>query len=232
LIAYASITRRSEDSGNNNESAPACRNTFCNRNPINFYPNRPEARERVSDHVDGSGDDRLVWLPELESCRVEQCGRATSVALLRFSEALIASRFKVSPKNSDRCKLSTFAAVSKAKQTEPVPQVRESRNQIRVRNTDGSKVFRERTALLRESLAGSTKPGDETVTLFADGRAVEIPVVCSGLQVPPNRVSQRSFVLTNAHRGAMWTLWMIAKPTRAAFGATRVAFDHSRLRGA
>jgi hypothetical protein len=60
------------------------------------------------------------------------------------------------------------------------------------RNTDGSEVFRERTALLREFLAGLTKPGDETVTLFADGRAVEIPVFCSGLQVPPNRVSQRS----------------------------------------
>jgi hypothetical protein len=42
------------------------------------------------------------------------------------------------------------------------------------RNTDGSEVFRERTALLREFLAGLTKPGDETVTLFADGRAVEI----------------------------------------------------------
>jgi hypothetical protein len=51
------------------------------------------------------------------------------------------------------------------------------------RNTDGSEVFRERTAVLREFLAHLTKPGDETVTLFADGRAVEIPVFCSGLQV-------------------------------------------------
>jgi hypothetical protein len=44
------------------------------------------------------------------------------------------------------------------------------------RNTDGSEVFRERSALLREFIASLTKPGDETVTLFADGRAVEIPV--------------------------------------------------------
>jgi hypothetical protein len=29
----------------------------------------------------------------------------------------------------------------------------------------------------------------------------------------------------------MWTFWMISKPTRAAFRATRVAFDHSRLPG-
>jgi hypothetical protein len=51
------------------------------------------------------------------------------------------------------------------------------------RNTDGSEVFRERTAVLREFPTHLTKPGDETVTLFADGRAVEIPVFCSGLQV-------------------------------------------------
>jgi hypothetical protein len=34
------------------------------------------------------------------------------------------------------------------------------------RNTDGSEVFRERTALLREFLVRLTKPGDETATLF------------------------------------------------------------------
>jgi hypothetical protein len=33
------------------------------------------------------------------------------------------------------------------------------------RNTDGSEVFRERTALLREFLAHLTKPGAETVVL-------------------------------------------------------------------
>jgi hypothetical protein len=64
------------DSGNNNESAPARRNTFFNRYPINFYSNRPEARERVSDHVDGFGDGRLVWLPGLGSCRVGAMGHA------------------------------------------------------------------------------------------------------------------------------------------------------------
>jgi hypothetical protein len=31
--------------------------------------------------------------------------------------------------------------------------------------------------LLREFLAHLSKPDDETVTLYADGRAVEIPVV-------------------------------------------------------
>jgi hypothetical protein len=38
-------------------------------------------------------------------------------------------------------------------------------------------ILNTKPELLREFLAHLSKPDDETVTLYADGRAVEIPVV-------------------------------------------------------
>jgi hypothetical protein len=39
-----------------------------------------------------------------------------------------------------------------------------------------SNILNVKSELLQEFLAHLTKPGDETATLYADGRAVEIPV--------------------------------------------------------